>query len=41
MREAHAHAIQIKHRLTPIIVAMAGADLFDRSRMNRRAARTR
>jgi tRNA-splicing ligase RtcB (3'-phosphate/5'-hydroxy nucleic acid ligase) len=27
--EAHADTIQIKHRLTPIGVAMAGADVFD------------
>jgi hypothetical protein len=27
--EARADAIQIKHRLTPIGLAMAGADVFD------------
>jgi tRNA-splicing ligase RtcB len=27
--DAHADTIQIKHRLTPIGVAMAGADVFD------------
>jgi tRNA-splicing ligase RtcB len=27
--EAHADTIQINHRLTPIGVAMAGADVFD------------